>query len=341
MNQKDLKAVAELLAHPKKITVTSHYNPDGDAVGSALAMYHLLKNAGHEVKVVIPNDMPDFLRWIPGSGQIVIHEKQKEAAEKELADAEVIFCLDYNAPSRVKDMQQALVSANGVKILIDHHPHPDVASFNYIHSFTDVSSTAELVFGFVEKIGYRQLIDKPAAEALYAGIVTDTGSFSYGCNHASTYLTVAELIETGIDVQRLHRLIYDTFTENRIRLLGNALSEKMIILPGLHTALIPLTKADLEKYGYQPGDTEGLVNHPLSIRTVNLSVMLTERDDLIRLSFRSKGDFPANRIAREHFEGGGHLNAAGGDSYLPMDQTIEKLKQVLSGYRDLLDFEIQ
>jgi phosphoesterase RecJ-like protein len=340
LSLKEFEEISKLLSTPTRIVVTSHYNPDGDAVGSALATYHILKRAGHQVEVILPNTFPDFLKWIPGSEDVIIYGQEKEKAEQAFQAAPIIFCLDYNAPNRVDSMGKILVSAQGIKVLIDHHPSPDTQAFQYLYSDVSASSTAELVFKFAEATGLKKFINVDAAKGLYAGIITDTGSFSFSCNSPSVYRIMAELVELGIDAEQLHRLIYDNFSESRIRLLGSALSEKLLVLPEFHTAFISFSKDDLERFNYKAGDTEGIVNYPLSIREINLSIMMTERQDLIRLSFRSKGDFPANKIASDYFEGGGHKNAAGGNSYLTMEETIQKVKEILPLFREQLNFTI-
>ena len=305
-----------------------------------MALYHILRKAGHQVEVVIPNDFPDFLKWIPGSKNAIIYEQEKGKAEEFLQSAQIIFCLDYNAPNRIDSMEKALVSAKGIKVLIDHHPNPEVEAFEYLYSKVTASSTAELVYQFVDAVGLKKYMNIDAAKGLYAGIITDTGSFSFSCNSPAPYRIMAELIELGVDAEQLHRLIFDNFSESKIRLLGSALSEKMVTLPEFHTAFITLSKTDLENFNYKAGDSEGIVNYPLSIKEINLSIMLTERDKLIRLSFRSKGDFPANQIASEYFEGGGHKNAAGGNSNVSMDETIKKIKEILPLFKEQLDFVI-
>lgn len=330
-----------MLQKPARITVTSHHNPDGDALGSAMAMFHILKQSGHNVQVVMPNDYPDFLKWIPGNESVIIYESDRKAmAEEALSTSDIIFCCDYNALNRVGKMEKALTEVSGIKVLIDHHPNPDENAFNFLFSDTAVSSTAELVYEFASLAGLTSYINQPAAECLYSGIITDTGSFSFACNSSKTYLIVADLIQRGINPERLHRLIYDTFSENRIRLLGFAINQKMMVFDEFRTAIIPLTRKDLDTFSHKTGDTEGIVNYPLSIKTINLSIMLTERDDLIRLSFRSKGKFPANKIAWDYFEGGGHNNAAGGNSYTTMEETIQKIISILPLFKEELDFVI-
>lgn len=342
MTKTDYRDIVSLLEASSNIIITSHHNPDGDAVGSAMAMYHVLRKLNKNIIVILPNRFPDFLRWIDGSEQVLIFDQQNEKEmDKLFSKAGLVFCLDYNSPTRVDKMEKLIRESSAVKILIDHHPNPDTDVFDYVLSDTSASSTAELVHKFVVNTGMRENIDKPAAESLYTGIVTDTGSFSFACNNAETYRITAELISLGVDAEKLHRLIYDTFSESRLRLMGYAFAQKLTLLPEFHTAIIPLTRKELNDYKYKTGDTEGLVNYPLSIKEINVSIMMTERDDLIRLSFRSKGDFAVNRIAKEYFEGGGHKNAAGGNSHHTMEETIEKIKSVLPLYKNELDYVVE
>lgn len=341
MKNIDFNKISELLSTPSRIVVTSHHNPDGDAVGSAMAMYHILILMGHDVDVILPNRFPDFLAWIDGSDDVLIFDgDDNEKACEALDEAAIVFCLDYNAPNRVGNMEESLRKAGGVKIMIDHHPNPETEAFDHLLSVTAASSTAELVHRFLEELGKTELINQAAAESLYTGIVTDTGSFSYSCNSGKTYQIVAGLIEKGVDAEKLHRLIYDNFSESRIRLLGFAISDKMVVLPEFHTAYISLSRKVLDKFNYQTGDTEGIVNYPLSIKGINMAILLTEREDRIRLSFRSKGDFGVNEIARKYFEGGGHQNAAGGDSFSSMEKTEQKIREILPLYKEQLDFNI-
>ena len=227
-----------------------------------------------------------------------------------------------------------MIRSNAVKILIDHHPEPNLAQFDLCYSEVKTSSTSELVFGVIEGLGGSKIIDRNIAECIYVGIMTDTGSFSYACNSSRTFNIIAKLLETGMNAEQVHRLVYDNYSEERLRLLGFSLSEKLKVIKELASAYIALDMSELKRFSYKEGDTEGLVNYALSIDGIKVAVLLTERKNKIRLSFRSKGNFPVNEIARDHFEGGGHLNAAGGDSYLPMDATIQKLESLLLLYKD-------
>lgn len=335
--QSELK---QLLGGSKKIVVTSHNNPDGDAMGSLLGMYHYLRKKGHRVVAVVPNQFPEFYNWLPGSSDVLIYEKSARQVQKHLAEAELIFCLDYNGISRFGAPAEILAKAPGKRIMIDHHVDPEPENFDYCISIVNTSSTGELVYDFIKIMGDGNLLDKPIADCLYTSIITDTGSFSYSANNQGTYHVTAELIDLGVDAAQVHRLIYDTFTENRLRLLGFGISERMVVWDEFHTAMIYLTKEDLKKFSYRVGDTEGLVNYPLMMGKINMSILLTEKDNMIRMSFRSKGDFSVNLFVRKHFKGGGHRNAAGGKSFIPLEKTIERIKGVLPEYKQALNYNI-
>ena len=320
-----IAAIKKLLENTKNILITTHHNPDGDAIGSSMALYHTLKNAGIKSTVVVPNTIPKSISWIEGGDKILIFDEQDSSKiEQVFEEAGLIFCLDYNSPRRVGEkMQKPLEASPAVKILIDHHPQPDISAFDYLYSEPSASSTAELVYKFLQQLHLEKHIDKAAAESLYTGIITDTGSFSFACNDPDVYLITADLIKRGVDAELLHRRIFDTFSEKRLRLMGYAFDQKLLVLHPFRTAIIWLTKEEFERFDHKPGDTEGIVNFPLSISSINVSILLTERDGLVRLSFRSKGSFEVNKLAREHFDGGGHRNAAGGNSEISMQETIE------------------
>lgn len=331
--------LADFFSEKKKIALTTHMNPDGDAVGSSVAMMHYLKAKGHEVVAIVPNKFPGFYAWMPGTADMVIYEKNSTAVKKVLAEADMIFSLDYNSFSRVGSMSKLLKAAPGKKILIDHHIDPD-EGFDYYYHTTKTTSTGQLVFQFIESMGDKGLLTKEMAVAIYVAIMTDTGSFSYAANYPETYHIVAELIGKGVDAEQAHRLVYDTFSENRLRLLGYAISERMLVWPHLHTAVIYLTKEDLSRFHYQVGDTEGVVNYPLSMDNVNLAVLITEKEKKIKISFRSKGDFNVNLLARNHFNGGGHKNAAGGQIVSDVPKTIEAIKAALKPLKEKLNYKL-
>jgi phosphoesterase RecJ-like protein len=333
----DFQDADKLLRAAKNIVITSHNNPDGDAIGSILAMYHFLLSYKKNLTVAVPNNYPGFLKWMDGSDQILQYDKDTKAVKKAMDEADLIFCLDYNSLHRAGDMADCIKDSNAQRLLIDHHPDPELEDFTYYYSVIETSSTAELVYRFIRGMHPGMALGRQVAEGLFVGIMTDTGSFSYACNFPETFFVTGELLQAGVNAERLHRLVYDTFSENRLRLLGYAINQKMVVLPELKTAYIALTRDDLNKFNYQVGDTEGVVNYALSVDGVMVAILLTERKDRIRLSFRSKGNFPVNQIAREYFKGGGHMNAAGGDSFESMDNTILSLKTALEQYKEEID----
>jgi phosphoesterase RecJ-like protein len=331
--QKEFKSI---FSKSEKIVITTHTNPDGDAIGSSLALYHYIKSKGKDVKLVVPNSYPEFISWMPGNDEIIVTESSWAKAREAFSEAELIYCLDYNAIHRSGCLKEILAASEVFKIMIDHHPQPEENDFNLLYSCTDTSSTAELIYDYISWLDDSYEITPEVATCLYVGIMTDTGSFSFACNRPETFMVTAKLLETGIDGEYIHRMVYDTFSENRLRLLGFSLSQKLVVLEEFATAYISLSREDLRKFNYQVGDTEGLVNYALSIKGIQMAVLLTERKDRIRLSFRSKGNFSVNDVAREHFNGGGHRNAAGGDSYDTLQRTTDKLEKLLPDYKESL-----
>ena len=335
MDTLNISAVKELLSSKKKILITSHSNPDGDALGSGLAMMHFLNQFDQEVNFMVPNFFPDFLSWMPGQENILIFEKERKRCNNLIESADILFSLDYNTPSRLGEAGEAFKNASGIKILIDHHIDPDVEEYDHVLSTVDTTSTSELVYDFIEQLDLSKLNLK-IAECLYTGIMTDTGSFSFACNYEKTFRIVAELYKLGLDGVNINRLVYNTYSESRLRLLGYALSEKLVVFQEYATAYFSLTKEELDKYNYKVGDTEGLVNYALSIKGIKLAALFTEKNKKIRISFRSVGDFSVNKLAREHYEGGGHKNAAGGDSFVSMEETLKQFERLLSEYKEEL-----
>jgi len=316
------------LASQAKIAIITHVNPDGDAIGSSLGLYNVLVQDAHQVSVVIPNAFPSFLEWMPACRDILIDETDHAKVAKVIAEAGIIFCLDFNDLKRMDSIGEVYTKSDAVKILIDHHLEPSKFT-DYAISIQETSSTSELIYDFVVGLGKKHLINKDVAECLFVGIATDTGSFSYACNYAKTFEITAELIKCGIDGEHIHRLVYDTYSINRMRLLGYCLSEKLKVFPEFKTAYISLTKEDLDKFVYKIGDTEGVVNYALSIDGITLAALFMERDGNIKVSMRSKGDASVNDICRKYFQGGGHHNAAGGNSYVSMPETLEYFEKLL------------
>jgi len=332
MTTLNFSEIKPLLSSKKKILIVGHTNPDGDALGSSLALYNFLKAEGFDLSIVMPTSYPDFLAWMPGQENIRIYENEKDPCDTLFNEAEVIFSMDHNKPSRLGIATKAFEESKALKIMIDHHIDPDKKAYDLVFSKTKTTSTSELVFDFLTQYN-PALINKKVAECIYVGIMTDTGSFSYACNYEKTYRIVAELYKLGIDGVNIHRWVYDTFSESRMRLLGYCLSEKLVVKKKLNTAYISLTIPELERFNFNPGDTEGVVNYSLAIKGIRLAALFTEKEDKIRISFRSAGTFDVNIFARKHFNGGGHKNAAGGDSLLPMDKTLERFERLLLEYK--------
>lgn len=318
----------KLISENKKVVIISHINPDGDAIGSSLALYIYLKKRFLDASVVIPNDFPDFLAWMPHSEKIVIYKKNQHQAEKLLEEADLIFCVDFNSLNRMGKLCNSFGRSKAIKILIDHHANPENFC-DYMHSDTESPSAAELVYDFINHAGGKDLIDKEIAECIYTGIITDTGSLSYSCNDIKTYRILMELFQHGIDGSQMHNAIYSTFSENRLRLLGYCLSEKLVVLNEFNTAYISLSKEDLKRFNYKIGDTEGIVNYPLSINGIRFAALLTERDGHVKVSLRSKGDFNVSELSANHFNGAGHKNAAGGELYTTINEAVDKLIETI------------
>lgn len=336
MKINNISELTTLLSRATGIVITTHTNPDGDAIGSSLALYHYFKEAGKNVSLIVPNKYPEFISWLPGNEEIIVFEDDRERSKSVFSEADVVFCLDYNALHRSGSLKDPIAASAAFRIMIDHHPEPEIEEFDYIISTTETSSTAELIYNLIIESNGNQLISKEIASSLYVGIMTDTGSFSFACNRPSTFYVCAKLLETGIDGEWIHRMVYDTFSEDRLRLLGYSLSDKLVVHREFATAYIALSKVELKKFNFQVGDTEGIVNYALSIKGVTMAVLLTERRAKIRLSFRSKGNFSVNEIAKKHFQGGGHKNAAGGNSYETLDNTVKKLEDLLTDYKEEL-----
>ena len=328
----------EFISQYKKVVIVSHVNPDGDAVGSSLAFYFFLLKFGIDVKIIIPNDFPSFLSWMPGIENILIFDKNSEKGVEYLNAADLICYLDFNHPSRTGLVHNDLCHCKKTpRLLIDHHRDTDYSQFVMYLSEAETSSTSELVAELIQYHGFDKYLDDKIATCLLVGIMTDTGSFAHSIYHPETFDICGKLISPSVDYQLIHSKIYNTFSENRLRLLGFSISNRMTTLDEYHTAYIYLTKADLESFNYQVGDTEGVVNFPLMIDEIRMAVLITERQGVIRFSFRSKGDFSVHELARAHFNGGGHTNAAGGTLECSIDEAIKKFLDVLPQYKALLN----
>lgn len=318
-----------LLAEPKKIFITTHHKPDGDALGSTLGLYHYLVQKGHEPVVVSPSEVPDFLTWMPGIDTVLNFESEPKQCLRILKEADLIFCLDFSRLDRIRAMEEALRQAGQPKILIDHHLNPEDAAFDYGMSEPEKSSTCEMVYDFIRIAGDDDCISNEVAQCLYTGVMTDTGSFRFPITTASVHEMLADLKRRGLEHSVIHQYIYDSWSEARMRFLGYILYQKMEIYPKQQAGIITLTQEEQQRFHVATGDTEGIVNYPLSISNVSLSVMLTEKKDEVRMSFRSKGNIDVSTFAATHFNGGGHFNAAGGRSPLSLEETVKQLKTLL------------
>ncbi|WP_370478038.1 DHH family phosphoesterase [Tamlana flava] len=339
MTKQDIASIKQLLATKKKIVIVPHKNPDGDAIGSTLGLYLYLLKRNHDVQVIVPNDFPSFLKWIPGSDSILRHDSQTKMCNDLIADADIIFTLDFNALHRTDQMEQVLAESKGIKIMIDHHQAPDDYAL-YIYSNVRMSSTCEMVYYFIDMLGDIDLIDKDIATCLYVGIMTDTGSFRFSSTSSTTHNVVAHLMEKGADNAEIHNNIYDSNSCERLQLLGCALSN-LVVIPESRTAYITLSQEELNRFNYKKGDTEGVVNYGLSIEGIVLAAIFIEdkQEGIIKISLRSKGNFSVNEMSRAHFNGGGHINAAGGKSYLSLKDTVEKFISILPSYNKALNDE--
>jgi phosphoesterase RecJ-like protein len=310
------------IASPKKLVITMHQKPDGDAMGSTLGLYHFLLQFGHDVTVISPTNWASFLDWMPASKSVLDYEKETKKSDELIIQADWIFCLDFNTMSRTKKMEEVLLKSNAIKILIDHHQQPQTEVFHFGISDTTKSSTAEMVYDFINASGHNDKINDNIAQCLYSGVMTDTGSFRFPSTSASVHNMVADLISKGLKHSIIHENLFDNFSENRLRFIGNTLLNRMQIFYEFNTALISITQQDLIKYDIKTGDTEGLVNYPLSIEGIKLAAIIIDRGEERKCSFRSKGSFDVNTFARKYFNGGGHYNAAGGQSKESLETTV-------------------
>ena len=313
-----------------------HQKPDGDAMGSALGLYHFLFQFGHQVTVISPTNWASFLNWMPGINLVMDYERMTENANKIIIDADWIFCLDFNTLSRTKKMEEVLAATSGKRILIDHHEQPQEDMFAYGISNTTKSSTAEMVYDFITASGMADKITREAAECLYTGVMTDTGSFRFPSTSSNVHRMIAALKDTGIEHSLVHEAIYDNFSESRLRFIGNVLLNRLEVFYEYNTALIAVPQQDLIKYDIKTGDTEGLVNYPLSIEGIKLAAIIIDRGEERKCSFRSKGAIDVNIFARKYFNGGGHINAAGGQSKEPLETVVVNFVKAMKENADKL-----
>lgn len=332
----NIEGFKEMMSTPQKVTIIAHHNPDADSLGSSLALASYLKQKNHQVQVISPSNYPVFLDWMTNSDDVIIYwSKTHNLCQRLIQQSDVVFCVDFSSYNRLHDLQPFVKEAPGKIVIIDHHLKPDIEA-DYQHWDVKAAATAELVYDFIELMGDKHMIDVKMGEYLYAGLVTDTSSFKHPSTTKKCHLITADLMDLGVETNRIQRLIYDNNTESKLRFLGYALREKLTVLREFRTAYFTISVEEQERFNHQPGDTEGLVNYALSIAGILFAVIIIEKPDIVKLSFRSVGEFAANEFARNHFSGGGHQNAAGGVSSLTMEGVQEKFLSLLPTYKDQL-----
>ena len=335
IDKSSVQQVQELIENSSQILITTHLSPDGDALGASLGLYHFLKLKKKDVKLMVPNSFPYFLKWMTGSGEILVYEYNPKAAQVIFDHADLIFSLDYNIPKRVGNMASLLEKSSARKVLVDHHLFPG-DNYDVVISYPGISSTSELIFRLLYQADRYEDIDKTVAECIYCGMMTDTGGFTFNSNNPEVYLIISLLLRKGIDKDRIYSLVYNNLTEDRFRLLGFTLSQRMKVYPELHTALIWLSLEDQKQFSYNKGDTEGFVNYPLSIKDIIFSAFIREDEEMVKLSFRSQNTFPTNEFAAQFFHGGGHLNASGGEFYGTLKEAISRFEDGIGLYAEKL-----
>jgi phosphoesterase RecJ-like protein len=336
--QDQLARLSQLISDAETILITCHKSPDGDAIGSSLGLADYLRHLGKEPVVIVPDQYPDFLMWLPNTEKIIRYDKQRDKADLLFKIADLVFCLDYNAPSRVDEMEEALVSSPATRVLIDHHLNPDVPA-DLIISEPEASSTCELVFRLVWQMGAFPTLTKQFAVPIYCGMMTDTGGFTYNSSRPEIFFIISELLTKRIDKDKIYRNVYHNYSESRIRLMGYVMYEKLVYMPEYNAAYYTLTKDELKRFRFIKGDAEGLVNIPQQIKGLRLSISLredTEKDRVVWVSLRSVDNFPCNLMAEEFFNGGGHLNASGGRLNCPMDEAVRIVKDAIIAYENKL-----
>jgi phosphoesterase RecJ-like protein len=338
MNEDQLVQMNQLISNANNILITCHKSPDGDAIGATLAWAEYLTSIGKEPTMIVPDQFPDFLTWLPNSQKIVRYDKHREKCDMLFKIADLIFCLDYNTPSRVDEMEQSLVNSPANRVLIDHHLKPEVPAVLTI-SQPEACSTCELIFRIVWQMGAFELQTKHFAVPVYCGMMTDTGGFLYNSTRCEIYFIISQLLTKHIDKDRIYRNVYHNYSEDRIRLMGYVLYEKLVYIPEYNAAFYTLTKDELRRFHFIKGDAEGLVNIPQQIKGLKLSISLredTDKPNIIWVSLRSVDDFPCNLMAEQFFNGGGHLNASGGRINGTMQDAIETVRKAIEAFADRL-----
>lgn len=335
IDQEKINKVEHLLDKSDKIVIVTHVSPDGDAIGSSLGLYQYLVDSGNEVNVIVPNEFPYFLKWVKGAKDILIYEKYPDFAEKLISEADLIFCLDFNVLKRIHCVAPAVEASKAKKILIDHHPDPSDFC-DVVISHPEISSTSELIFRLICRMGDFELMSKDSATAIYTGMMTDTGAFTYNSNDPQIYYIIGQLLTKGIDKDQIYSNVYKVYSADRYRMMGHMLSERMNLYEEYGAALIWLTEEDQKRFNSEKGDTEGFANIPLNIQGVTFSVFLREDENMIKISLRSQGDFPTNKFSAQCFNGGGHLNASGGEFFGSLAEAMEVFERALPDYKELL-----
>ena len=334
LSESELVRLMCLLREARKVAICAHRNPDGDAVGSALGWAEYLQSINKEVAIVLPNPYPDFLRWLPGSQHIVLFDRHETVARKLLSEADLICCLDFNALSRLGDMGAAIADAKATKMVIDHHLAPDPSAVQFIISHPELCATSELIFRIIDQLGGFENLSRSAATCLYTGMMTDTGAFTYNSSRPAIYAIISRLLTKGIDKDRIYRNVFHNYSENRLRFTGYILSEKTRFYKNHKASIFTVTREEMKRFHFIRGDAEGLVNMPLQVRGMVLSISLREDTDkdVVRVSLRSVDQFPCNKMAEEFFRGGGHLNASGGELPFPLEEAVRTAEQAIEKY---------
>lgn len=338
LSDKDLFALMRKVQSAGRILVCAHYGPDGDAVGSSLALAEYLRGIGKQVSIMMPNPFPDFLRWLPKSHTIVFYEKNEAEAERIIHNAQLVFCLDFNALDRLKEMGKRLEQSRAERIVVDHHLNPDMKMASMVISYPNMCSTSELVFRLIHQLGGFDDMTANGAAALYAGMMTDTGGFTYNSSNPEIFLIISMLLTKGIDKDKIYRNVYHTYSEHRLRLTGYILNEKVKFYQNNRASIFTLSREEIKRFHFIRGDAEGLVNMPLQVKGMRLSISMREdtEKDVIRISLRSVDDFPCNIMAEQFFNGGGHLNASGGELPFPMEEAVKTAEAAIEAFAHLL-----
>lgn len=331
-----MQSFTDTLESAKNVVIVNHRKPDGDAMGSCLALYHYLKKRYHSNAILItPTDYPEFLWWLPGNNTVLNFETDAKKANTLLNKADIVFCVDFNKPKRAEQLGELILASKAAKVLVDHHPDPDPV-FDFSFHDVEATSSSEIVYDLIRKLGDENYIDKEVATCIYTGLMTDTDNFRIPNTSSKSHIIAADLIDRGVDNAAIYSNVYETFSESRLRFFGYCLKDKMEYIADLKTGIIAVEREEMYKYHIKTGDTEGLVNYPLKIAGTRLAVLITERPDIVKLSLRSKGNFDVNEFAREHFNGGGHKNAAGGSSDTTVAETKKRLIDLLYKHQYLL-----